>query len=215
MIQKLIQTISVFFSLLVISVGFLHSSYQPLSIHKTLIVYAEDASSTTSSSSSSTASSTTTNKTSNTATRVSNQKGGYLGRNFGCVIPATSLSLTNLFVPAVFLPVIPENCSKFEGEPIPLSPVLIPSIIVRLFGLIASLIFYLLFFNIIVSGIMWTWGGIDNKNITQAKQNFKDTFVAIGLLLGTFIIISTILGILTPNEIETDMNKLFYINTTK
>lgn len=145
---------------------------------------------------------------------ASPEDNNYLGKNFGCSIATADLSITNLLAPAEFLPVIPENCSSVDGQPIPLSPVLIPAIIARLFGLIASSIFYLLLFVVIVSGIMWTWGGIDNKNISQAKQNFKDAGVAVLMLISTYVILSTIIGLLSPNQVDTNINNLFY-NRTK
>ncbi len=125
----------------------------------------------------------------------------YLGRNFGCSIPETSLTIENLFRPTAFIPVIPDNCSTTpEGEVIPLSPALIPSIIARFFGFLASWIFLFLIAVVIISGIMWIWGGIDNKNISQAKQNFRDALISVLLMVSTYVIISTIISVLSPNR---------------
>lgn len=137
-----------------------------------------------------------------------------LGRNFGCGnIPVTKITLRELVSPASFTPIIPLNCGTNGNEIIPLSPVLIPVVITRFFGFISSLIFYLVNGVIVFAGIQYIWNGIDGAQVAKAKKNFSDGIFALILILSTYLIIGTILGVIGGTNIETDVGKLFNTQT--
>lgn len=139
----------------------------------------------------------------------------FLGRNFGCAIQPTQLRIQDLLSLGNFLPIIPNNCTTdSNGLPIPLNPVLIGHVISRLFGFIASLVFYLLNAVLIFSGLQWIWGGVDGKSAAQARKNLLDVMWAFVILIGAYLILSTLIGLLGVETVNTDLSQFFFTNTS-
>ena len=57
------------------------------------------------------------------------------------------------------------------------------------------------------------WGSIDGASSGRAKQNLKDGAVAVIVLIGSYVIIGTIVGVLGGSSIKTDLNTYFFVNT--
>ncbi len=109
-----------------------------------------------------------------------------------------TISIEKIIAPGAFFPVIPCAVTK-DGKVQPLSPALIPDILVRAFGLIASLTFYLFSGILILSGVMFIWDGIDGQSRKRAERNIIDTLWALLLIFGAYTILITILTLLNFN----------------
>jgi len=107
-----------------------------------------------------------------------------------------TISIAAIITPGSFFPVIPCAYNNETKEIQPLSPALIPDIMIRAFGMIASLTFYLFFGVLILSGVMFVWDGINGNSRKQAERNIYDTIYALILIFGTYTILMTILSLL-------------------
>lgn len=121
-----------------------------------------------------------------------------------------TISIEKIVTPGAFFPVIP--CAVKDGKVQPLSPALIPDILIRAFGLIASLTFYLFSGILILSGVMFIWDGIDGQSRKKAERNIYDTLWALVLIFGTYSILITILTLLKFDFDKTKM-KFFDFGT--
>ena len=138
----------------------------------------------------------------------------FLGRNLGCAINKTTIRLIDLPNIGNFTPIIPINCTTTpDGYAIPISPVVAVQVMVRLFGFLASFIFYLINFVLVYNGLMWVYSGFDGKSQATAKRNIGDLVWALVLLLGAYVIISTIVGLIGAGSVETDLSTFFNVNT--
>jgi hypothetical protein len=118
--------------------------------------------------------------------------------------PTDTISLTDIFQFAKFLPVIPKACSDKALDLQDLGTVLL-----RLWGFLASLIWYLVSFIVIFSGMMWIWDGIDGNQAAQAKKNLVDSVYALLIVFSTFIIINTVLSLIGGTNLTTGLGKFF------
>ena len=109
--------------------------------------------------------------------------------------------ILDLLAPARFLPIVPQaKCAaNTDGSPVPLPIGVLGIVLVRLFGFICGVIFYLVFATIIISGVMFIWDGIDGQQAAQAKKNLADALLALFLVIGTYVIINTILIVIGAN----------------
>lgn len=106
------------------------------------------------------------------------------------------ITVTSIFIPSSYFPIIPAECGVAGNQPVALTLDDLPPVLIRGFGFLASLIAYLLFFNTVISGLQWIYGGIDGSQATRAKQNLQDGLVGIILILSVYIIVTTILTVL-------------------
>lgn len=136
----------------------------------------------------------------------------FQGNEGACEI-SEKITMTDILAPNQFFPVIPEECSTTpDGQPVPLSLAVVPDVAIRFFGALASLVFYLFFFVAVFSGIQWTYGGIDEKQALQAKQNFRDSFIGLVLVVSVYVVINTIVVNLLRVQFDyTDMDQFFTI----
>lgn len=124
---------------------------------------------------------------------------------FAAACPSTTkISLTDIFQFTKFIPIIPKECS---GQALDLQDA--GTVLLRLYGFIASLIWYLVSFIVIFSGMMWIWDGIDGNQAAQAKKNLADAAYALLIVFSTFIIINTILGLIGGANLITGIGKFF------
>lgn len=138
----------------------------------------------------------------------------YLGKNLGCGLNKTNIRLVDLPNLGNFTPIIPINCNTTsDGYAIPLSPMIAMQVIIRLFGFLCGFVFYLINFVLVYNGLMWIYGGIDGKSQVTAKRNIGDLVWALVLLLGAYVIISTIVGLIGAAQVQTDLTTFFNINT--
>ena len=138
----------------------------------------------------------------------------YLGKNLGCGLNKTNIRLVDLPNLGNFTPIIPVNCTTTsDGYAIPLSPMIAMQVIIRLFGFLCGFVFYLINFVLVYNGLMWIYGGIDGKSQVTAKRNIGDLVWALVLLLGAYVIISTIVGLIGAAQVQTDLTTFFNINT--
>lgn len=128
----------------------------------------------------------------NTSDKIASKIDGIGDTNPTC--GQNTISIEKIITPGAFFPVIP--CAVKDGKVQPLSPALIPDILVRAFGLIASLTFYLFSGILILSGVMFIWDGIDGQSRKRAERNIIDTLWALVLIFGAYTILITILTLL-------------------
>lgn len=116
-----------------------------------------------------------------------------------------TIDIKSIITPGEFFPVIPCAYDKTTGQIQPLSPALIPDIMIRAFGMIASLTFYLFFGILVLSGVMFIWDGINGNSRKMAERNLYDTIWALVLIFGTYTILMTILALLNFNFAKTQV----------
>jgi hypothetical protein len=121
------------------------------------------------------------------------------------------ITFTSILKPTNFTPIIPKECAtEADGSARPLTFAVLPDILIRTFGFLASLVFYLFGFIVIFSGIQWMYGGIDGKQDLQAKRNIQDAVWGLILVLGVYMIINTILNVLGVSQYgSTDIASFF------
>jgi hypothetical protein len=121
----------------------------------------------------------------------------------------TTIDVADIFQPGHFVPVIPKTCAVNEnGGANALDFSVIPAVLIRSFGLIASTVFYLAIFMFIFSGVQWIYGGIDGQSSAKALRNIQDSVVAMVLIFAAYVITFTILGILKV-DVSTDISTFF------
>lgn len=129
----------------------------------------------------------------------------------GCEISSPKIKWYNLATPGAFLPIIPGDCSQKGGKILALSPVLIPKIAIRIYGLIVSLLFFLLTPIFIIAGLMWTFGGFFGEElITKAKAVFKNTFMSIVFVSMFYLIVFFVFSLFgAQNVLDVDLSQFF------
>jgi len=80
----------------------------------------------------------------------------------GCA-GATKISITSIFNIASFSPVIPDTCNGAIGLDS------LPGILIRGYGLMTAIVWQLSIFFLLINGILWIWGGVDENNVKKAK----------------------------------------------
>jgi hypothetical protein len=126
-----------------------------------------------------------------------------------CDSSRTSLTIVNLFTPKNFFPVIPEECGGKQGEPPKaLGLGAIPVILVRVYGLLASLVFYLFAFNLIFASVRFSYGAFSSGDYEKSFNMIQEGFTSIALVLTAHIIISTIFTAIFQIPLETDVTKV-------
>jgi hypothetical protein len=128
-----------------------------------------------------------------------------------CGISSPKIKWYNLATPGAFLPIIPADCGQNGDKILALSPVLIPKIAIRLYGLIVSLLFYLLTPVFIIAGVMWVSGGILGENlVNQAREVFGKTVGAIifvSMFYLTVFFVFSLFG--AENVLDVDLSQFF------
>jgi hypothetical protein len=129
----------------------------------------------------------------------------------GCGISSPKIKWYNLATPGAFLPIIPADCGQSGDKILALSPVLIPKIAVRLYGLIVSLLFYLLTPVFIIAGVMWVSGGIFGENlVNQAREVFGKTVGAIIFVSMFYLIVFFVFSLFgAENVLDVDLSQFF------
>jgi hypothetical protein len=147
--------------------------------------------------------------------------GSNLGRNFGCQIDKLDIKVEEIFDPRNFFPIYPENCTTYLGYAIPVSPNLIPHLMIRTFGAIASLSFYLLFPVLILSGLSYQFAGFLGDGLVQTiKRNIRGLMISLGSILCIYLVLGTLLAVINrptkenPNDfIDLNLGNIFQADT--
>ncbi|GAB4147541.1 MAG: hypothetical protein OHK0017_09360 [Patescibacteria group bacterium] len=106
---------------------------------------------------------------------------------------STKLSVSNLFKPQEFVPLIPADCSGGPGTAAPaLSLNSISVVILRGYGFLASLTFYFFIVNLIFASIRWSYAAFDTAQAGQALQSIQEGGVSLILILVSHLVLSTI-----------------------
>lgn len=118
----------------------------------------------------------------------------------------TRLNISNLFRPAEFIPVVPESCSGGDNtKATPLSIGSVGVVVIRAYGLVSSLVFYLFFVYILFAGIRWSYAAFNESEAGKAKQSLQEAGISISLVLLAHLIVSTIFtSIFKFDSFETD-----------
>lgn len=148
--------------------------------------------------------------TSNTTTPVDKTAPGTSTTSSTCTVTNSSIKWYSIVTPVDFLPIIPAECGQ-DGTTIkPLSIKLLPEIIIRLFGFLVALVWYLLLPVFIFAGIWYIWGGIDGTSSGAAMSLLQNSFLSILSLLFFFIIVFTVLSLLGGGAItSTNLSSIF------
>jgi hypothetical protein len=125
-----------------------------------------------------------------------------------------SIKITDIFVTTSFTPLVDGACSVDDsGGAVPLSLAVLPSILLRGYGLMASLIFYFFGINLLVGGLRWIYAGISDDPARQAagaKQGIFRSVIALGIVLSSYLIVFTILRLLQIDSLaNTDISSFF------
>lgn len=149
----------------------------------------------------STEKSTTTNTTTPAATNSSPTS---------CSPSKSQVRWYSIATPATFIPIIPTECATNNGQIQPLSPRIIPEIIIRLFGFMISLVWLLLLPTVILAGIWYIWGGFDGTSSQAAQRLLQNALLSLLSLFFFFIIVFAFLGLFgAGNLASTDISTLF------
>ena len=140
---------------------------------------------------------------------VSAQNDGFVGID-DCNTVSTTVDVEDIFSPGEFMPIVPRDCAiEDDGQARALSLSLIPVVLIRAFGFIASMVMYLFTFMLVFSGVQYMWGGVDGNSDKKALRNIQDSSVAILLVVGAYIVVFTILDLFQIQNLDTDLNRFF------
>jgi hypothetical protein len=131
-----------------------------------------------------------------------------------CTIPTSDATITNIVTitdPSHY-PIIPVGCKG------PLSPASFPGIVSRSYGLISSIALNLLFFSILFNGFFWIYSGIEGgQELAKAKKNLQRSVTGFALILGTYVIVNTVVSLFVKDSVasQLDIQNFFNTNITK
>jgi len=125
-----------------------------------------------------------------------------------CASAKTPLTVLALMTPGQFFPIIPNACGGGDGAPQALSLTALPVILVRVYGLLASLVFYLFGFNLIFISIRASYGAFQEAEYKNALNMFQEGVTSIALVLLAHLIISTIFSTIFRIPLITDVSTI-------
>jgi hypothetical protein len=126
----------------------------------------------------------------------------------------TDLTITALLKPSTFVPVIPNECSQDVAKngnvtgAKALSLSAFPVILVRIYGLLSSLTFFLTGFNLIFVSIRYSYAAFDPGEATKALGSIQESATSLFLVLSAYIIINTIFSTIFKIPLKTDASDL-------
>lgn len=152
----------------------------------------------------------------NNSQNVKTTKTSGVGRS-DCKKMRVEIDITNIAKPGKFLPIIPRDCALEQqtigGKTVwaakPLSLAIIPDVLIRGFSLIASIIFYLFFFMLVLAGVQIIWDAIGGQQKARAIKNLQDNTVALILVVAAYGIILAIINFLKFDTANTDVKSFF------
>lgn len=116
-----------------------------------------------------------------------------------------NLGFSDLFLPAKFIPLIPEECNSYGGKTQPLKLDLIPFIIARGYGFVSGLVLYFFSFMMVVYGVQWIFGGFSgDESILNVKRNFKNAVSAVIITITISVVIIELLEVIGYNVANID-----------
>jgi hypothetical protein len=118
------------------------------------------------------------------------------------------LSISALFNPAQFIPIIPAECSG-GGKIEPLSLQLVSVVAARGYALIASLVFYFFGVNLLFAGIRYSYAALNPSEATKALGMIQESGVSLALVLVSHLVISTIFTSIFQLPFSTAMGNFF------
>jgi hypothetical protein len=128
-----------------------------------------------------------------------------------CEVDQLEIKWWNIAQPGAFLPLIPPDCAEADGTPQALPISLIGDIMLRGYGLIVSLGFYLIWPVIIFAGLQYMLGGIDQSQTAAAQKTLQNAFIGLILLVSFYMVVFLILGFLGFDTLNTDLNSFYSI----
>jgi hypothetical protein len=105
-----------------------------------------------------------------------------------------------------YTPIIPESCSGAIGLDS------LPGILVRGYGLMTAIVFQLSTVILLVIGIIWIWSGADASQTGKIKQYFSNIVWAMIMTLGAYIIVNTIITLLSGGSFKPTLNGILEYN---
>lgn len=117
------------------------------------------------------------------------------------------IKITDIFVTTSFTPLLDPACtSDGDGGAQPLSLAVLPSVLIRGYGFMASLVFYVFGITLIVSGLKYIYGGIgDNteRMILDARRDIQNSVMALGIVISSYMLVFTVLQVLGIESLGT------------
>jgi len=122
-----------------------------------------------------------------------------------CPGQITTLTITSLLQPTNFVPLIPDSCSGGTTAPEALSLKAIPVIIVRIYGLLASLVFFLTGFNLIFASVRYSYGAFQESEAKNAINSIQESATSVLLVVVAHLIVSTIFSTIFKIPLNTEV----------
>jgi predicted permease len=118
----------------------------------------------------------------------------------------TKVSITSIFNINNYTPVIPASCSGAIGLDS------LPGILVRGYGLMTAIVWQLSILFLFINGILWIWGGLSGDQTSNVKKNFSKTLWALGMTLGAYLIVNTVVSVLSGGSFKPTLNGILEYN---
>ncbi|NJK71451.1 MAG: hypothetical protein HC932_04350 [Thermales bacterium] len=106
-----------------------------------------------------------------------------------------SIDIEDIFVTTSFTPLVDEGCgTTSDGKAQPLSLAVLPSVLIRGYGMLASLVFYAFTVSLLFNGLKYIYGGVSNDTFrytVEARKGIVTSVFALGMVLGAYIFLFT------------------------
>ncbi|NJL96560.1 hypothetical protein HC864_01940 [Candidatus Gracilibacteria bacterium] len=125
-----------------------------------------------------------------------------------------SIKIEDIFVTTKFTPLIDSGCGTTSDKKAqPLSLAVLPSVLIRGYGMLASLVFYAFTVSLLFNGLKYIYGGVsaDTYRYTvEARKGIVTSVFALGMVLGAYIFLFTFMQVLGIDQIaNTDVSSFF------
>ncbi len=126
-----------------------------------------------------------------------------------CTSSKTELTVLALMTPSKFFPIIPIECGGNVGEgPKAMSLKALPIILIRVYGLLASLVFFLFGFNLVFASVRFSFGAFQEAEYKNSLNMIQEGATSVALVLLAHLIISTIFSSVLKIPLNTDMSSI-------
>jgi hypothetical protein len=127
-----------------------------------------------------------------------------------CDDVAIEIKWWKIIQPGAFLPLVPEDCAQnADGTPKALPISLIADVMIRGYGFLVSLGFYLIFPVILFAGLQYMIGGISESQTAASIKLLQNAFIGLIMLVSFYMIVYLVLGLLGFDTATTDLDNFY------
>lgn len=138
------------------------------------------------------------------------------------------ISFVELFNPGNYFPLVPEGCGTISKDnaniddavesdlananvaaALPLSA--IPIILLRAYGALSSMVFYLFGFFLVFSGVQWIAGGVNPEQKAKALKQIQASVTAVVMIISAYVVVNTIAIVLGLQDIANQDVTSFFV----